>query len=410
RGRRPGMHAERVGEAPQGPAYHLITFGCQMNQHDSEVMGGMLEAMGYRPVDTPEQADLVLINTCCVRGSAEERAYGRIGQLKALKEKRPGLVLAVAGCMVQQDGAARALLDRHPHVDLVLGTFDLPRLPELVARAAAGERVEAVSPGPVSVEAREGLPAARAPGVRAWVNITYGCDNLCSYCVVPLVRGPQRSRRLGDIVCEVEGLVERGFKEVTLLGQNVNAYGRDLPGSPGLADLLTRLNRVPGLLRIRFTTSHPRDFTPKLVEAIAGLDKVCEHFHLPAQAGSNRVLALMNRGYDREHYLSLVAHIRRVMPLAGVTTDLMVGFPGEGEEDFQDTLDLVRRAEFDAAFTFIYSPRPRTPAAGLEGQVPHEVKQERLERLMAVQYPISLARNQALVGSEVEVLVEGPSA
>ncbi len=398
----------RACALPEGAQrfYHLITFGCQMNDHDSEVLAGILEGMGYRAVDRAEAADLVVINTCCVRASAENKVYARLGELGRLKRRKPHLVIAVGGCLPQREGAAEELMRRFPQVDVIFGARNLHRLPELLARVAAGRPVVGLWAPPD--EPPEGLPARRAPGVKAWVTVMYGCSNFCSYCVVPFVRGPERSRPPEAIVAEVEDLARRGYREVTLLGQNVNAYGRDL-GNITFADLLRRLDRVSGVMRIRFTTSHPRDFDDRLIEVLAAGRHLCEHVHLPVQAGSNRVLGRMNRGYTREQYLDLVDRLRAALPGVGLTTDIMVGFPGEDEEDFEATLDLVRRVRFDAAFTFIYNPRPGTPAAAWPEQVPLEVRRRRIRELIALQRQISLENNRAEEGRVVEVLVEGPS-
>lgn len=438
-------------------SYHITTYGCQMNVHDSEVMAGLLEDFGYLRAAEPEQADLIILNTCCVRETAEERILGRLGELQRLKRANPDLVLVVAGCLSQEPGAAERIRKRAARVDVIMGTHNLYRLPELVGevlRSRTARRPDAAGPVEPLVEVwtskrdaehlagdagaehpiigagaehpdeghptgrpaeagpdqvREGLPIRRERGVRAWVTIMYGCDNFCSYCIVPYVRGRERSRLPVDIRREVEGLVREGFREVTLLGQNVNSYGRDLEPGPGrsFGGLLRELNEVEGLARIRYTTSHPRNFTDDIIDAVAECDKVCEHFHLPAQSGSTRILRQMNRRYTRDDYLALVGRIQRRVPEAVFTTDLIVGYPGETEEDFEETLRLVREVPFDASFTFAYSPRTGTPAAKLPDQVPAEVKQERLERLIAVQNEVGLERNRALVGTDVAVLVEG---
>ncbi|MDI6709103.1 MAG: tRNA (N6-isopentenyl adenosine(37)-C2)-methylthiotransferase MiaB [Bacillota bacterium] len=388
--------------------YHLVTFGCQMNEADSEVMAGLLDGMGYERTDDMRRADVVLLNTCCVRETAENKVWGLLGALKAVKARRPDMVIGVSGCMPQQAGMAEEICRRFPHVDLVFGTHNRHELPRMIEEVRAGrrplhevwEKAEVIP---------EGLPVRRESGLRAWVPIIFGCNNFCTYCVVPYVRGRERSRRPEDIVAEITGLVARGYREVTLLGQNVNSYGKDLPDGVDFADLLMRLDHVEDLWRIRYTTSHPRDFSDKLIDTIARGEKVCEHFHLPAQAGSNRILKAMHRGYTREYYLGLVERIRRAVPGASITTDLMVGFPGETEEDFADTLDLVRRVRYDQAFTFVYNPRSGTPAAGLPGQVPREVKSRRIQELIALQKGISLELNRALVGRVVEILVEGAS-
>ncbi len=388
---------------------YQVTFGCQMNEFDSELMAGLLEGMGYEPTEFLGEADLVLINTCCVRGSAENRVWGLLGGLKRYKRAKPALIVAVSGCLPQQEGMGEEIVRRFPVVDLVLGTQNRHELPGLIEEVRAGRRpVRGVRPPDGAVP--EGLPVRRKSGLRAWVPVIHGCSNFCTYCIVPYVRGRECSRRPGAVVDEVRALAAAGYREVTLLGQNVNSYGRDLDEGVDFAALLARLDAVEGLWRIRFTTSHPRDFTDGLIEVIARAGKVCEHIHLPAQAGSNRILQRMNRGYTREDYLALAARIRAAIPDVSLTTDLMVGFPGETGEDFADTLDLVRRVEYDQAFTFVYNPRQGTPAAGWPDQVPEEVKSERIQELIRVQKDIGLARNRAEEGKVLEVLVEGPSA
>ncbi|OIQ08892.1 tRNA-2-methylthio-N(6)-dimethylallyladenosine synthase [Moorella thermoacetica] len=388
--------------------FKIITYGCQMNQRDSEMMADLLQDAGYEPVAREEEAGVIILDTCCVREKAENKVYGKLGQIEKLKSANPDLVIAVAGCMVQQPGVAEKIRQQAPYVDLLLGTGNLQELPQLIEEIKAMHRPRIVvgeQEGPVV----EDLPRRRARGAQAFVTITYGCNNFCTYCIVPYVRGRERSRRPENIIKEVKELVDQGVIEVTLLGQNVNSYGRDLKDGINFAGLLERVNAVEGLKRIRYVTSHPRDFTPELVTTISRLDKVCEHVHLPVQAGSNRILELMHRGYTREHYLELVADLRRHIPGISLTTDLIVGFPGETEADFEDTLDLVARVQFDNAFTFMYSPRRGTEAATMPGQLPTAIKKERLKRLMELQNSISLAKNEALVGQEVEVLVEGPS-
>ncbi|MEW6723620.1 MAG: tRNA (N6-isopentenyl adenosine(37)-C2)-methylthiotransferase MiaB [Bacillota bacterium] len=387
--------------------YHILTYGCQMNVHDSETLAGILENTGYEPTGRPEEADFILLNTCAVRQTAEERILGRLGELKRFKYERPGIIIGVCGCVPQQKGAAERIMQRAPHVDLIFGTHNLHRLPELLARAGKGQRVIEVVEG---AGRAEGLPMRRQGGHAAWVNITYGCDNFCSYCIVPYVRGRERSRPPEAVLEEVQQLAREGYLEITLLGQNVNSYGRDLRGSVTFAGLLRQLDAIPGLERLRYMTSHPRDFTDELIEVIAGSSKVCEHFHLPLQAGSDRILRAMNRGYTQEHYLGLIEKIRRAVPGASLTTDIIVGFPGETEEDFLETMRVVDQLRYDAAFTFMYSPRGGTPAAARPDQIAAEVKKERLARLMRRQNEISREINKHLVGTRAEVLVEGESA
>ncbi|MBC7347508.1 MAG: tRNA (N6-isopentenyl adenosine(37)-C2)-methylthiotransferase MiaB [Clostridia bacterium] len=392
----------------QGKKYLTFTYGCQMNERDSEAMAGLLEEMGFEPARRPEEADLILVNTCAVRERAENKVFGKLGELRALKSARPELIIGVAGCMVQREGMAQKIRQLAPHVDLIIGTHALHRLPELVREVERTRRTR-VAVIPAAAAPLTELPVKRSDKIRAYVNVSYGCNNFCTYCIVPYVRGPERSRQPEDILREVRSLAAAGYREVTLLGQNVNSYGRDLAKPITFGDLLKLVDRVEGLARIRFTTSHPRDFSHELIEIIARSEKVCEHFHLPAQAGSDRILALMGRGYTRTHYLELARAIRTRLPEATITTDLIVGFPGESEEDFAATLDLVEQVRFDAAFTFIYSPRPGTAAANLPDQVPAAVKRERLARLNQLQYRFTRESNERLVGRVVEVLVEGRS-
>ncbi|MBI2237797.1 MAG: tRNA (N6-isopentenyl adenosine(37)-C2)-methylthiotransferase MiaB [Actinobacteria bacterium] len=388
--------------------YLLRTFGCQMNEHDSERIAGLLESDGYVPTDAAADAQVVVFNTCAIRENADNRLYGNLGHLRPLKEANPQLRIVVAGCLAQKDrGEIQA---RAPWVDVVVGTHSLPGLLELLRRAEEeGPQMDVREYTEVFPSA---LPARREVAHHAWVSITVGCDNACTFCIVPLVRGPQRSRSMGDILAEVQGLARNGVVEVTLLGQNVNTYGRDLTvrGSsrtPLFAELLRAVNGVEGIRRIRFTSPHPHDFTPDVVDAMAECVRVCEHIHFPLQSGSDRVLRAMKRSYRSERYLAWLDRIRTAVPGIAVTSDVIVGFPGETEEDFEATLDVVRAAGFDQAFTFQYSPRPGTPAASYPDQVPKEVVQERFDRLVALQGSISLAKMEALVGETVEILVEG---
>jgi len=390
----------------------VVAFGCQMNERDAETISGLLEQIGYATADADADADVVIFVTCCVRENAENRAVGNLGDMKRLKAQKPGMIIGICGCMVQQERVRHMVQQRMPWVDLVFGTHNIHRLPELMARVEAGERV--IEVWDEAHEIVEGLPAARAFRHKAFVNITYGCNNFCTYCIVPYVRGRERSRRPDDILSEVRGLAASGCREVTLLGQNVNSYGRGLPPGDdgriwGFADLLRAVNTVEGIARIRFTTSHPRDFSDEMIEAAASCDKVCGHFHLPLQAGSDRVLKMMNRGYTSARYLDLADRIRQAVPGASITTDIMVGFPGETEVDFQATLDMVRQARFDAAFTFIYSPREGTPAASMPDQVPEEAKRERIYRLIDLVNATAEGANKSLRGRVVEVMVDGPS-
>lgn len=384
--------------------YFIETFGCQMNEHDSEVIAGIMEGAGYSAAASMDEAGIILFNTCCVRESAEQRILGRISRAGALKKRRPEVVIGVGGCMVQYPEGRQRIKSRCPYVDFIFETTALERLPEILACHGV----------PVGCLVGEPIQPKRKSSLSAFVTITYGCDNFCSYCIVPYVRGPQKSRHPEEIIEEVRHLGERGYKEVTLLGQNVNAYGRDLKPTSmektwDFGDLLLELDSVSGIERIRYTTSHPRDFQQRFIDIIARSKKVCEHFHLPVQAGSNKILKLMNRGYTKEDFLRLVEKIREVIPEASITTDLIVGFPGEDDRDFEETMDLVDKVRFDAAFTFMYSPRSGTAAARLPDQVPLDVKKKRLERLISVQNEISREINKAQKGKVLEVLVEGPS-
>lgn len=381
-----------------------------MNFHDSEVIAGLLEQLGYKRASSLETADLILLNTCCVRANAENRLYGHLGNLKPIKTEKPDRIIGVCGCLVQQPGEQEKIRENFPHVDLVFGTHNLHRLPVLLSQLEQTK-------SPVFELWEEGkrvddLPVRRENAFRAWVNIIYGCNNFCSYCIVPYVRGREQSRRPAKILEEVKALAAGGVKEVTLLGQNVNSYGRDLPPEERMdfADLLKLINEVDGLSRIRFQTSHPKDLSTKLIRQMAAGDKICEHLHLPVQAGSNRVLAAMNRKYTREHYLELIKELHAAIPGIAITTDIIVGFPGEEEEDFLQTMDLVEKVAFDSAFTFAYSPRKGTKAAALPGQVAPEIRMKRLYRLIELVDELAKKANKHLEGQVVSVLVEGPSA
>ncbi len=388
--------------------YNLTVFGCQMNERDAETLRGFLLELGYEETTETENADLVIINTCAVRQKAEDKVFGQIGRLGKLKQTRPEMMIAVCGCMVQQEAVAGKLIKKHPIVDLVFGTHNLAAFPALLQKASQSNE-PLLDLWDEAGDVVEGLPVSRKDGVRAWVNITYGCDNFCAYCIVPYVRGRERSRHPAEIINEVSDLARQGYREVTLLGQNVNSYGKDLAERIDFSDLLQRVDRESGIKRIRFMTSHPRDWHEKLARVIAEGVNICEHVHLPIQSGSNRILALMNRGYTREHYLEQVEVLRRYLPDCAISTDLIVGFPGETEADFMATLDIVEQVSYDAAFTFLYSQRAGTPAAKMPAQISSEVKKERFQRLIEVQNKHSLRHNQQLVGKTVEVLVEGRS-
>ena len=382
--------------------YALITFGCQMNRHDSERISGILDAHGWEKTTEVEEADAVILLTCCVRQSAEQRFYGRLSSLKPLKEKRE-MIIAVGGCMAQKD--ASLLLQRVPYVDLAFGTHQYPEIAGLLSQAG---KLRTMSVGMTGVNI-SGLPCSRQESFRAWVTISHGCDNYCSYCIVPYVRGPEHSRPLREVIEEVEMHVEEGVKEINLLGQNVNSYRRKEEGSGAFASLLRILGeRFPDIW-IRFTTSHPRDFDSDIIEAIAETDNVCEYVHLPLQAGSNTILEAMNRGYTREDYLDKISSLRQAVDEASLTTDIIVGFPGEEQEDFEQTMDMVERCRFDAAFTFLYNPRRETAAYKIPDNVPQWLKQERLEELMDLTRLLTRQSLEREVGKELQVLVEGPS-
>lgn len=394
-----------------GRRYLVRTFGCQMNEHDSGRAAGILETLGYRPTTEVEEADLVLLNTCAVRENADNRLYGTLGHLKTTKQRRrdagQDLTIVVGGCLAQKDGATVA--EKAPWVDLVYGTHNLPDLPKLLAQADSAavpvvELVEQLETFPSA------LPAKREVRHHAWVSISVGCDNSCTFCIVPSLRGPERSRRPGEIVGEVERLVADGVVEVTLLGQNVNSYGRDLYGASRFADLLRELGTVDGLERVRFTSPHPRDFTEEVLQAMADTANVMPHLHLPLQSGSDRVLRSMRRSYRQRRYLTLVERTRELLPDAALTTDVIVGFPGETEEDFQATLAVVEAVRFDQAFTFQYSPRPGTPAAERsEDFIAPEVVRDRYQRLEPLVRTHSREAHERLVGTRQELLVESPS-
>jgi tRNA-2-methylthio-N6-dimethylallyladenosine synthase len=388
--------------------YLIRTFGCQMNEHDSERIAGMLRADGMTPTSDASGARVVVLNTCAIRENADNKLYGNLGHLKPVKDRHPELKIVVSGCLAQKDQGA--IQERAPWVDVVVGTHALPHLLELLRRSEdEGPQMDVREHTEVFPSA---LPASRGDAFRAWVSISPGCDNGCTFCIVPLVRGPQRSRPVGEILAEVQGLARGGVVEVTLLGQNVNTYGRDAtdPGSgprPRFAELLRAVGAVEGIRRVRFTSPHPHDFTPDVIEAMTETPSVCEHIHFPMQSGSDRVLRAMRRSYRRDRYLGWLDRIRTAIPDVGVSTDVIVGFPGEQEQDFLDTLDVVRRARFDSAYTFQYSPRPGTRAASFPDQIPKEVVQERFDRLVELQRAISLERAREQIGAVVEVLVEG---
>jgi tRNA-2-methylthio-N6-dimethylallyladenosine synthase len=382
--------------------YRVRTYGCQMNVHDSERLAGLLEGAGYLPAAEGDDADVVVLNTCAVRENADNRLYGNLGHLRPVKDARPGMQIAVGGCLAQKDRGE--IVRRAPWVDVVFGTHNVGSLPALLERArhnaeAQVEIKEALEVFPSS------LPARRDSAYSGWVSISVGCNNTCTFCIVPSLRGREKDRRPGDVLAEVRALVDQGVLEVTLLGQNVNSYGAEFGDRGAFAALLRACGEIDGLERIRFTSPHPRDFTDDVVAAMAETPAVCHQLHMPLQSGSDDVLRRMRRSYRRDRYLGILDRVRAAMPGAAITTDIIVGFPGETEEDFEQTLDVVRQARFAGAFTFQYSKRPGTPAAEMDGQLPKAVVQERYERLTALQEEISWAENRALVGRRVELLV-----
>lgn len=387
--------------------YCVVTYGCQMNLHESEKISGILSGMGMNAVNVPENADVVVFNTCCIRDTAERRALGNIGKMKELKKKNKNLLIVVTGCMTQQNGFAENMKERYQYVDVILGTHNISDLENQIRiRLEKKKRVAAVLDTDGYID-DETTPVTRTSFPNAWVNINYGCNNFCTYCIVPYVRGRERSRDMKSIISECEKLINDGYKEITLLGQNVNSYGNDVPDdNVNFANLLREVAKIDGKFRIRFMTSHPKDLTEDVVKAIRDNDKICNNIHLPIQAGSNSVLKNMNRRYTREHYLGLIDMIRRYLPDCGITTDIMVGFPYETEEDFLDTMDIVEKVRFSTAFTFIYSVRKGTKAAEMP-QIPYEIKQNRIKRLIARQNEITEEISKDYVGNVYEILVEG---
>ena len=396
-----------VKALPHRPrSYHVVTYGCQMNAHDSEKIAGMLEEMGMTASDQRENADFVIFNTCCVRENAERRALGNVTWLKEVRKQKPDMVIAVCGCMIQEPGMAEVILKKYKFVNLAFGTANLHKLPEMLYETLNSGRQT------VNVEDRdviaEDLPIRRLRNDAAYLTIMYGCDNFCSYCIVPYVRGRERSRDPETILREAEKLAEAGVKEIMLLGQNVNSYGKGLPGNPSFAGLLKDLDGI-GIPRIRFMTSHPKDLSDDLIDVMTGGKHILPQFHLPVQSGNNEILKKMNRHYTREQYLDRVSRLRAAIPGIGLSTDIIVSFPGETEEQFQDTMSLVNEVRFDSAFTFIYSPRTGTKAADMEGIIPEDVSTDRIKRLIALQENLQQETLKRFIGTEEEILVEGLS-
>ena len=389
--------------------FYSLAMGCQMNAHDSEKLEGMLDEMGFDRTDEETEADFIIYNTCCVRENAEQKVYGKLGWLKHYKEtKNPDAVIALCGCMMQQETVLQTLRQKYRHVDIVFGTFNLYKLPELVAtRMESGETVYDI--WQEQREVVEDFPAIRHFPYKASVNIMFGCNNFCSYCIVPYVRGRERSRTPEDILAEVRRLAADGVKEVMLLGQNVNSYGKNLETPVSFAELLRMVNEVEGIERIRFMTSHPKDLSDELMQAMADCDKVCKYLHLPVQSGSDEILRRMNRHYTKESYMELVRKARAAMPDITLSTDIIVGFPGETEEDFQETLDVIRKSRYSTAFTFIYSKRTGTPAATMENQVPENVIKDRFDRMLNILNPIVHEVHEEQLGKVMTVFAEEAS-
>ncbi|MDX9917672.1 MAG: tRNA (N6-isopentenyl adenosine(37)-C2)-methylthiotransferase MiaB [Gudongella sp.] len=383
----------------------INTFGCQMNERDSEKIAWILENMGYSATEDKEEADLIIFNTCAVRKSAEDRVFGQLGELKELKRRKPDTIIALCGCMMQREDIRTFFLSKHRHIDIVFGTNNIHKLPQLLNRFhETGKTVVDIVEDTREIE--ESVDALSKYSYKSYVNIMYGCDNYCTYCIVPYTRGREKSRDPELILSEIEGLAKNGTKEITLLGQNVNSYGKTLERTYSFTDLLKDIDKVDGIERVRFMTSHPKDFSPELAEAYGSLKKLSPHLHLPVQSGSNRVLRAMNRNYTREDYIKKIEMVRSIIPDIALTTDLIVGFPGETDEEFMDTVKLCQEIKFDSAYTFLYSVREGTSAARMTEQVPDEIKHQRFQKLLDAMHPIGLELNQKLIGTVQKVLVE----
>lgn len=399
---------EEFYQMGKGRKFYIRTYGCQMNEHDTEVMAGIFESLGYEATDSVEDANVILLNTCAIRENAENKVFGELGHLKHLKKENPDLLIGVCGCMSQEESVVNKILKTYTQVDMIFGTHNIHRLPNILKEAYLSKELV------IEVWSKEGdvienLPKVRRGNIKAWVNIMYGCDKFCTYCIVPYTRGKERSRRPEDIIQEVRQLAAQGYQEITLLGQNVNAYGKDFDDIQyGLGELMDEIRKID-IPRIRFTTSHPRDFDDRLIEVLAKGGNLVEHIHLPVQSGSTDVLKIMARKYTREQFLELVRKIKAAIPNATFTTDIIVGYPNETEEQFEETISLYKEVGFEAAYTFIYSPREGTPAAKMVDNVPMEVKKERLQRLNALVNEFSAASMKKYQDEIVEVLVEGES-
>ncbi len=386
--------------------YKIITYGCQMNLHESEKIAGILTKKGYQPTENQLDADIIVFNTCCIRENAEDRAEGNIGALKKLKAEKKELIIAVGGCMTQQKGFAEKFHSSFPFVDIIFGTHNLEQFESLLEKKLSSKK-KVIEVLECEGSVIEGTPKTRTSYPNAWVNITYGCNNFCTYCIVPYVRGRERSRTMENIVNECRELIESGYREITLLGQNVNSYGNDLKDGSCFADLIREVSKIDGKFRLRFMTNHPKDLNENLVKAISESDKTCKSIHLPVQAGANKILKLMNRRYTREDYLQKVALLRKYIPDIAITTDIMVAFPTETEEDFLDTVNLVKEVGFAGAFTFIYSKREGTPAAKMDGQIDEATAKNRIMQLIDIQNSFNREQSIAYQNKTVEILCEG---
>ena len=385
--------------------YHIVTYGCQMNVHESEKMAGILRSLGYEETAELENADIILFNTCCIRENAENHAFGNIGALKKLKKQKPSLIIAVGGCMTQEKGKTDILKKKFPFIDIMFGTLNLEELKDLVLQKKA-QKQRVIKIREKEGEIVEDIQPFRTSYPNAWVNIAYGCNNFCSYCIVPYVRGRERSRKAEHILAEVKDLVANGYKEITLLGQNVNSYGADGKTGMNFAQLLDAVASIEGKFRVRFMTSHPKDFNEDVVKVMQKHRKICRLVHLPVQSGSNAVLSAMNRRYTREKYLNEIQMLKSRLPEAEVTTDIIVGFPGETEEDYLQTESLVKEADFASAFTFVYSPRQGTKAAAMEAQIPEEIQKDRIMRLVELVNSLTRKKSEKYIGKTVEILCE----
>lgn len=389
----------------KGKKYFLKTYGCQMNVHDSEEISARLESLGLSKTDSLEEADVAILNTCAIRENAHDKVFGFLGRCKHLKKDKPGLIVGVCGCMAQEENVVNEIMKKHPYIDIVFGTHNINDLQNLIINHNQKQEIDVYS---YEGNVYENISYKRDSKVKAWVNIMYGCDKFCTYCIVPYTRGKQRSRKSEDILNEIKNLKEQGYLEVTLLGQNVNAYGKDLKNEISFAELLEQVSLI-GIPRIRFVTSHPWDFTDKMIDIIAKYDNIMPYIHLPLQSGSTKILKLMGRRYTKEEYLKLFNNIKNKIPNVAVTTDIIVGFPNETDEDFSETLDVVNKCQYDGAFTFIYSPREGTPAAKIKDSIPMDIKEKRLHELNEIVNSYSLMNNKKYLNKEVKVLVEGIS-